>query len=247
MSTDPQIKAEMILDDGMADIQASLDEIFNESGSASAGRSGALLGADNLRKSFFYRSWKPKASRNASLTVVRYTDSGTMEVVPDEENGLIEHRFVLTESMMQRSENIAVMQTFGEDPDLLLTFGANPQMWSFQGVLRNERRLNQPIVVIQEDGSRTVEFAGDGDWTNGFVEAYNTNLRASVLVRRGYFLHLALGDLDVFGYITSLNVMEHGQNDIMSTFRMDFFVRQVIMPGHTLGSSFTSVLDSGAQ
>lgn len=186
-----------------------------------------LIGSDNFNKSFFYRSFLPKEPRSASIAVMRYDSRGDrvyVSGVPEE------HRFIISSISMTRAENVQIMQTFGEDLDILQTFGAQPQIWQFRGSLRNERRDPRRVRVWMDDGTYTDVMAGDGDWRNGFVEAYTSNLRASQLVRRGRFLELTVGDMLVYGYIINLSIVEVAQMEMSVEFQMDFFVRDVQIP-----------------
>lgn len=206
-----------------------------------ASASGVLIGNDNWRKSFFYRSFQHKTPRSASIAVVQYNTSGELVSVPDFPE---EHRFIVTTSSMSYAENVQILQTFGEDKDILQTFGSRPQIWQLQGVLRNEQRETNLTTVFQEDGSSEVVFSGDGDWANGLVDAYESHLRASQLVRRGQFLEFRISDKLIHGYLLSLNLQESAQNDLMIPFSMDFFVRAVKVPGLIEANRATTKLES---
>jgi len=223
-------------------MQGDIDSLFESMApQQSAAQAGVLTGNDNWRKSFFFRSFRHKAPNSSSIVVVRYTSNGELVTVGDYPE---EHRFILTGASMSRVENVQLLQTFGDDQTIVQTGGARPQIWQFKGVLRNEARESQIVSTFLDDGSTKYEYAGDGDWRNGFSEAYDNHLRASQLVRRGQFLELRVGDMFVYGYIFSLTMNETSENDLMVPFNMQFFVRNVRVPGYVDINSQLARLES---
>jgi hypothetical protein len=97
---------------------------------------------------------------------------------------LEERRFIVTQATLSKRQRFALMQTFGEDPDFLMTFGPEPMMWNFGGYLRSE--------------------VGKGNWVRGFDEFYERHLRADRAIRRNRFAMFYIGNLVIEGQVLSL-------------------------------------------
>mgnify|MGYP006269758895 CR=1 FL=1 len=187
---------------------------------ADFGVAGASIGIDPVaaffaenqerEKSAFFRSWERKEQREAYLQVLKRGPNGTMEPVESDP----ERRFIITGSQMPRREKISVLKTFGDDADFLSTFGEDTLMWSFSGVLRNERRL------------REKKKRSDGDWMTALTNKYTNEFRASVLARTQRMLRFVIGDMFIEGYMVSFGLSQTSDaDDAMANFSFEMVVR----------------------
>lgn len=130
-------------------------------------------------------------------------DSAVMERL---DTGLSNHSFFITQADMPRNERISIMGTFGSDPDVMITFGEEPHIWSFSGMMRNEE--------------------GRGAWHQEFSEFYDTHLRASIMVRNRQILVFRLGNIEMEGYLMSYrSSQDSNYDDAGVQFSINMYVR----------------------
>ena len=160
------------------------------------------------RKSFFFRSWIQKETREAHMQLIQA--SGQKKVI----NENPEYRFMISNAKFPQREKYQIMRTFGSDPDFLSMFGEDVKVWTFSGFLRNEKRIKEPLGP------------GDGDWVNAIQSRYEAEFRASKLARRRQMLRLVMADLVIEGYMLNLNVSRNARNgDKRAAFSFKMLVR----------------------
>lgn len=119
---------------------------------------------------------------------------------------LEERRFIVTQADLAKRQRFALMQTFGEDPDFLMTFGPEPMIWTFGGYLRSE--------------------VGKGNWVRGFDEFYERHLRADRAIRQNRFAMFYIGNLVIEGQVLSLSKsLESNMDDAGVPFNFTMAVR----------------------
>ena len=119
---------------------------------------------------------------------------------------LEERRFIITQATLGKRQRFALMQTFGEDPDFLMTFGPEPMIWNFGGYLRSE--------------------VGKGNWVRGFDEFYERHLRADRAIKKNRFAMFYLGNLVIEGQVLNLDkTLESNIDDAGVPFNFTMAVR----------------------
>lgn len=127
--------------------------------------------------------------------------------------------FVLTEMSLQFSENMQITQGLG-DGFVLYTFGQNPPMATFQGVLLN---------TVQDDQA-----------TN-FTKLYLEVLRATALARRSKLASIRV-DTDIYtGAMMNLNLSKRGATEVAVPFSFQFIITRIAVINYTVGWTPTSV------
>lgn len=127
--------------------------------------------------------------------------------------------FVLTEMSLQFSENMQVTQGLG-DGFVLYTFGQNPPMATFQGVLLN---------TVQDDQ------------TTNFTKIYLEILRATALARRSKLASIRV-DTDIYtGAMMNLNLSKRGSSEVAVPFSFQFIISRIAVINYTVGWTPTSV------
>lgn len=203
----------------------SVEKSLNDLGLARSGRKGSrkkegintaggristpVEASDANRKGLFFRSWQRKEAREAHFQVI--TAGGDKKVVSENP----EYRFIITQAQLPQKEKFQIMRTFGDDPDFLSTFGEDAKVWTFSGMLRNERRAKKAASK------------GDGDWVNAIQQRYNDEYRASLLARRRQMVRLAMADVVIEGYMLDLQIQKNSKmDDMMASFNFRMLIRE---------------------
>lgn len=168
-----------------------------------------------------------RESSDAYLSLYRRTveENGGKKIIQDkplqiEGRELREHRFVITNTNYQKAERFMVRSTFGEGPEVAHSFGEQPLMWQFSGLLR---RGNRPARLSQQTNN----------WWQALEALYANRLRASLLMRNNEFVHLRVGKLRMRGYITNLTTQASERNDdAAARFQFSMYVRSYTFAGN---------------
>lgn len=133
---------------------------------------------------------------------------------------LREYRFIITSANYPNAERFMVRSTFGDGPEVAHSFGEQPRMWQFKGILR---RGTPP-----EGGGDNPTGAGDytNNWWQALEEMYRTRLRASLLMKNNEFIRFRIGKLSIRGYITQFNTTQSERaDDASAQFAFSMYVR----------------------
>jgi hypothetical protein len=193
--TDPSAAA--ALDVAISAADQSAEQAGNLIYDESSGINADTIGGDDVKASLIASNPSPRQGRPATIVVARVVheqpEKNGSVATRHEATNRISQKFYITDADMPQADRFSIIPTFGEEPDVLLTFGKAPHIWTFSGVLRNEW--------------------GKNAWYREFDTFYRENLRASLMAQRQEVALFRLGDIQMEGYILSLNINQTQQSD----------------------------------
>lgn len=128
------------------------------------------------------------------------------EPVEIEGKPLKEYRFFVRRADLTKADRFNVRSTFGDGPEVAMSFGEKPKIWNFSGVMRKG--------------------PGSNNWWQAMEEFYRTRLRASLLMRRNEFVRFRMGKMSMRGYLLNFNTRKQDQmDDVKANFQFSMFVR----------------------
>lgn len=171
------------------------------------------IGGDDVKSALVAIDPSPRQGRPATIMVYRVVHEQPEQngpvVTRHEDTGERTQKFYVVSANMPQADRFSVLPTFGDEPDVLLTFGKEPHMWNFTGVLRNEW--------------------GKNAWFRDFDDFYRNHLRASLMAQRRHVAMFRLGDIQMEGYILSMNVNQSSEmDDGWVQFSFQMYVRDYI-------------------
>lgn len=174
----------------------------------------------NLKRELTSLSPNQRDSQDAHLSLFRRTtrESGGKTIVEDQPltiqgREFREYRFIITSANYQNAERFMVRSTFGDGPEVAHSFGEQPRVWQFSGLLR---RGSPPSEVGDESNN----------WWQALESFYSNRLRASLLMKQNEFVRLRVGKISMRGYLTNFTTQQSERNDdAVARFQFSMYVR----------------------
>ena len=139
---------------------------------------------------------------------VRYDEKAYICIVSGTEGKTIYQKFILTEWARGSSEQMqTVLHTEGWN---LIFQRGKPTTWRFDGILYNGP--NDPL--------------GYFNWTNEFIELYESSLRGSMAAAKSYECYVSFGGRQVSGYLFNMNMSSTSQLDTVTNFSFNMISTQ---------------------